>query len=189
MSDKNLAVQQIVNHVQSWLETMILGLNLCPFARPVVRDDRVRIAVTDADEEALLLQALLTELVYLDKHPATATTLLVHPHALADFAAYNDFLAFTDELLDAYGYAGVYQVASFHPDFQYHATAPDAAENFANRSPYPLLHILREADVAQAVQDHPQIEDVPRKNIERLNSYGSDGLLALWRKCFQVSQT
>jgi len=130
--------------MRRWVEDLVVGLNLCPFAgRELVRN-RVRFVVTEATTEEQLLAALETELALLNNDPAVETTLLIHPDVLQDFFDYNQFLDTADQLLVHTELEGVYQVASFHPDYQFAGTAAYDAENFTNRSPYPMLHILRE---------------------------------------------
>lgn len=176
--------------VQRWFQRFVLELNLCPFAaRDLAVQDchRLRIQVTAARSEQELLQALADELLYLQTHDQVETTLLAHPHVLADFLDYNDFLGVVDELLQTSALEGVFQVASFHPDYQFAGTRPDAAENFANRSPYPLLHILREASVSAAVDSHPDIELIVQRNAEVLEGLGSADLQARWQACLVES--
>ena len=113
------------------------------------------------------------------------TTLLVHPGALRDFDAYNQFLDAVDGLLFEGGHEGVYQVASFHPEYRFAGTGPDDPENYTNRSPYPMLHLLREASVARAVRDHPDVSQIPVRNVERMNELGAASLQALRRACLE----
>ncbi len=174
---------QIVQHVQNWVDAFILGLKLCPFAPKAVKADGLRYQVSDASTEASLLQDLLTELVWLDRHPQHSSTLLIHPAVLSDFQAYNDFLDIADALVADYGYEGVYQLASFHPHYQYQDSEAQDAENFANRAPYPLLHILRETEVSEAIASHPNIHAVPIENQQRLAAVGYTELSALLRGC------
>ena len=121
----------------------------------------------------------------LDKDPEIETTLLIHPHALADFADYNDFLALADALLVQAEREGVYQVASFHPHYRFAGTGEDDAENYSNRSPYPMLHLLREASVGQAIDAHPDIDAVPSRNIARMNELGRTHMKALLAACLK----
>ena len=106
------------------------------------------------------------------------TTLLIHPHVLADFLDYNDFLDIADAAVESLGLGGVLQVASFHPDYQFAGTAPDDAENLSNRSPYPTLHLLREASIDAAVAAFPEAASIYERNIETLHRLGFEG----WRR-------
>ena len=128
---------------RDWLEQVVIGLNLCPFAHREFANDRVRFAITDATTELQLLQSLESELQLLFGDPSIETTLLIHPQALGDFADYNQFLDLADGLLVQMNLEGIFQIASFHPDYQFDGTSPGDAENYTNRSPYPTLHILR----------------------------------------------
>lgn len=168
-----------------WVEALVVGESLCPFAGRELENERVRFTVTDARDEETLLEALKEEMDRLDADPAIETTLLIHPHALADFLDYNDFLSLADALLAQAGREGVYQVASFHPGYRFADSAEDDAENYTNRSPYPMLHLLREASVERAIDGHPDIDAVPSRNIGRMNELGRDHLQALLVACLK----
>ena len=133
--------QTIIEAVRHWVEVMVVGLNLCPFAKRELINERVRFIETQATSEEALLNFLTHELNLLVKDDSIETTLLIHPHVLQDFFDYNQFLDLVDALLKELNVEGVFQVASFHPDYQFGGTNLNAAENYTNRAPYPLLHI------------------------------------------------
>ncbi|HEX7954455.1 MAG TPA: DUF1415 domain-containing protein [Burkholderiales bacterium] len=174
------ASEEVVAATRAWLEKAVIGLNLCPFAKAVHVHDRIRYCVSAATSEAQLLEELMTQLRALDDaDPAQIeTTLLVHPQVLADFADYNEFLARADDAVRELGLEGVMQVASFHPRYQFEGTGPDDIENYTNRSPYPMLHLLRESSVERAVSTYPDTEDIYRRNIATLRALGHEG----WRR-------
>jgi hypothetical protein len=158
----------------------VIGLDLCPFARAVHSRGQIRWVVSGAATPEELLADLLGELRTLaDADPAAIdTTLLIHPAVLADFLDYNDFLAVADAALADLGLAGTLQIASFHPRYQFAGTAPDDVENCTNRSPYPILHLLREASVERAVAAFPDAAAIYEKNIATLRRLGVEG----WRR-------
>lgn len=160
-----------------WLERAVIGLNLCPFAKAVYGKRQVRFVLSQATTPQALLEELVCELAWLDRaDPAqTDTTLLVHPHVLGDFLDYNDFLDQADAAVDALGLEGEIQVASFHPDYQFAGTHRDDAGNCSNRSPYPTLHLLREASVERAVAAYPAPDVIVERNLETLETLGSEG--------------
>lgn len=167
-----------------WLQRAVIGLNLCPFAKAVVAKDQVRYVLSEAVTPAALLQQLADELQLLHgTDPAEVdTTLLVHPRVLADFMDYNDFLGEADALVEALGLAGEIQVASFHPDYRFAGTAADDPGNCSNRSPYPMLHLLREASVDRAVAAYPDPDVIVQRNIETLERLGVEGYLELLKR-------
>lgn len=164
----------ILDATRRWVEAIVIGLNLCPFARRELVKERIRFEITDADSEEALLMALQDELVHLTEHPEVETTLLVHPGVLRDFGEYNDFLAAADGLLECLELDGIYQIASFHPDYQFGGTKPEDAENYTNRSPFPMLHLLREESLERAIASYPGTELIPEQNIELMNRLGAD---------------
>ena len=160
-----------------WLQRAVIGLNLCPFAKSVQAKDQVRYVLSEATTPDALLEDLAAELAWLnDTDPAVVdTTLLIHPWVLGDFHDYNDFLDQADAAVDALGLEGEIQVASFHPDYQFAGTAFDDAGNCTNRSPYPILHLLREASVERAVAAFPDPDAIVQRNIETLERLGAKG--------------
>jgi uncharacterized protein len=175
-------VHSVEAAVRHWLETVVIGLNLCPFAAGPFQAGRVRVHVSTCTDEVELLTELQLELARLDETPAAEleTTIIAVPDMLADFPEYNDFLDKVDDLLDHFEWSGTYQVASFHPHYQFAGTEPDDVENFTNRSPVPLLHLLREDSVEAAIDRHPDVESIPQTNIQRLRSLTEAQLRALF---------
>lgn len=169
----------VIEATRRWVTGVVVGLNLCPFARRVSEAGRVRYAVTDAAGEEGLLGALGAELSALAAAPRAEveTTLLVHPWVLTDFAEYNDFLPAADALIRRLGLRGVIQLAGFHPDYQFAGTDPDAVENYTNRSPYPMLHLLREASVTEVATDWDALAGIPARNVATLRGLGRDEVL------------
>jgi hypothetical protein len=170
----------IIDRTRRWISELVIGLNLCPFARRVFDADTIRYLVTDAEDEAQLLKDLTDELKTLASAPIARveTTLLIHPRVLGNFLDYNDFLDVADRLIADLGLEGIIQIASFHPDYQFADTDADAAENYTNRSPYPMLHLLREESIS-AVGDNPdELLEIPRRNIETLRALGREKIVA-----------
>ena len=162
--------------VSRWVEQAVLGLGLCPFAGDPWHTGRVRLTVTKAESEKQLLHDLRIELATLDETDPELleTTLLIIPNLLRHFEDYNQFLALADKLCETHGWAGRFQIASFHPDYQFKGTKPDAPENLTNRSPYPLLHVLRESSVRQALKEFPNSDQIPSTNIATLRALSAE---------------
>lgn len=162
--------------VERWLEQVVIGLNLCPFASRPQRENQIRIQICDSDTELGLLETLQAELTLIDEKPATEieTTLLVIPNMLHDFDDYNQFLDLVDALLDEFEWAGEYQMASFHPQYCFAGVAPDSPENLTNRSPYPLLHIIREASIEKVLEHYENPEAIPGRNIEKVSALSEE---------------
>jgi len=173
--------------VRQWLDSVVIGLKLCPFAAQPVREGRLRICVSQAGSDLELLTELQFELQKLDETPPAEleTTLIAIPQLLADFADYNDFLDKVDALLEHFEWAGDYQVASFHPHYQFAGTQPDDPENLSNRAPYPLLHLLREDSVEAAVDSHPDADRIPQDNIRRLRELSAEQRRQLFGYLYQ----
>jgi hypothetical protein len=170
----------IIENTRRWVSEFVIGLNLCPFARRVFDDGLIRYVVTDAADEAALLEDLARELTELAEslRPGVETTLLIHPRAFLDFFDYNDFLDPAEGLLHDLGLEGIIQVASFHPQYQFGDTAPDDVENYTNRSPFPMLHLLLEESVTNVAADPDALLEIPKRNIETLRGLGRKEILA-----------
>ncbi len=182
-SNDLLYSERTVQTVRQWVETLVVGMNLCPFAKREMVNNRVRFATTTSITEEQLLIALQTELELLNTDTSVETTLLIHSRVLQDFFDYNRFLSYADSLLVEMGLEGIYQIASFHPDYQFDGMNPDDAENYTNRSPYPMLHLIREASLERVIADYPEIDQIPVRNIALMNGIGQDKLQALLRFC------
>jgi len=174
---------EIIAATRRWLERSVIGLNLCPFAERVYRDDRVRLCVSEQRSASALLEDLRSELTRLNAADPDCceTTLLIHPWVLADFIEYNDFLEVCEATIVESGLEGELQVASFHPQYQFAGTQPDDIDNYTNRSPYPMLHLLRESSIERAIAALPDADEIYRRNIRTLRNLGHAGWRRLWR--------
>ncbi len=173
--------ETIIAATQDWLEKAVIGLNLCPFAKAVHVKKQIRYVVSAATTEEDLLVELMAELRHLQATDAELldTTLLIHPYVLTDFLDYNDFLDTVDMATAEPEFNDAFQVASLHPLYQFAGTELDDIENYTNRSPYPTLHLLREASVDRAVDAFPDADRIPDNNIEMLNKLGHEGWVKL----------
>jgi uncharacterized protein len=170
---------EIVKQVRHWLEVFVIELNLCPFAKRELTNERVKFAVSDASTEEQLLADLQQELSHLQEDNEIETTLLIHPQVLQDFDDYNQFLNIADALLEEEGLLGIYQIASFHPNYRFADTEFGDAENYSNRSPYPILHLLRESSLEREIARHQDTSLIPERNIQLLRELGAAKLQTL----------
>jgi uncharacterized protein len=173
--------QLVIETTRQWLDKVVIGLNLCPFAASPWRRGRIRFRVSEANSQQQLAQDLADELLALQScDPAECeTTLLIHPHVLGDFFDYNGFLELADRLLEDLALDGTIQIASFHPDYQFADSQPDDPANCTNRSPYPMLHLLREASIEAATANMPDPDAIYERNIKTLQALGMEGWKAL----------
>jgi uncharacterized protein len=182
--------QAVIEATRRWIESVVIGLNLCPFARRVFEGGKIRYVVSEARDARGLLADLTSEIAALVDCPAeeVETTLLIHPLALGDFLDYNDFLGDVEQLIDELGQSGVVQIASFHPNYRFADAAADAVENYTNRSPYPMLHLLREESVTAVADDPDALLEIPRRNVETLRRLGRGKLLAMLKDVKEGTQ-
>jgi hypothetical protein len=180
--DRPIGPDAIVGATRRWLERSVIGLKLCPFAEPVYKGGLVRYRVSEHRSPAGLSDDLRSELVFLSEHQASVleTTLLIHPWVLTDFIEFNDFLSVCERLIVDLGLEGELQIASFHPQYRFAGTQPEDIENYTNRSPYPTLHLLREASIERALTSVPDPEEIYRRNILTMGTLGHEGWRKLW---------
>lgn len=178
--------QQVQATTQQWLEQVVIGYNFCPFAKRVVRQEGVRYHISTAQELEPALLELVAELEQLEQHSELETTLIVFDQGFADFEDYLDGLAVAEALLVDLGYEGVYQLASFHPDYQFAGEAADTSTHYTNRSPYPMWHILREASIEQAIAHYPDPENIPARNAERAAQQSPETWATILRRCYEL---
>jgi uncharacterized protein len=169
---------QIEAVTRRWVEKVVIGLNLCPFAKAVQVKKQIRYVVTAAIHPDDLLAELEHEVaILIDSDPCDLdTTLLIHPLAMLDFIDYHFFVGEADAALARLEMIGVLQIAGFHPNYCFAGSDPDDVANCTNRSPYPMLHLLRESSVERAVAAFPEASDIFAENIDKLRSLGFEGL-------------
>lgn len=164
----------VANRTRRWISSVVIGLNLCPFAQRVFKEDNIRYVVTDAENEQALLQVLSSELKSLasSAENGVETILLIHPLVLGNFLDYVDFLKVADQRIGTLALRGILQLASFHPHYQFAETDPDALENYTNRSPYQMLHLLREESIAKVAGNADYLQEIPHRNKRTLREIG-----------------
>ena len=160
----------IIDSVINWFEKAVLGLNLCPFAAKPYKQGSICFELSKSIDDESCLIDLFLNLQKLDQQPEIETLVLIIPRHFKSFTDYNQFLTLADNLLDKQGWGGIYQVASFHPDYIFADSDIKDRANWTNRSPYPLLHLIRENSISKAVDKHPDIDNIPRRNAEVLRS-------------------
>lgn len=177
--DKLTIEERIIQQTKTWLTDFVIDLNLCPFARKVFEEDRVKYIVEDKENLQTMLTHLYEELMYLRQHKQTSTSIIIIPNILKDFRDYLDFLDIAEQLIVEYGFEGEFQLASFHPQYEFGDIPHDSLKHYTNRSPYPMIHILREEEVELAIAHYPDIEGVPERNKLTLEGLGQEYILKL----------
>ncbi|CAH8208231.1 conserved hypothetical protein [Vibrio aestuarianus] len=180
----------ITEHVEQWLNDVVIGLNLCPFAAKPQRNQQIKIFISEADTEELLLQDILEQLLVLDSCEAKKleTTLVVVPNMLHDFFDYNLFIDWVEALIRQQDWEGIFQVATFHPNYCFGGTEPEDDENLTNRSPYPIFHLIREESMERVLKHYPNPEAIPDTNIERVSNLSEQERQQLFPYLFSNSR-
>ncbi len=163
----------------NWVQSIVVGLSLCPFAKQSIIENRLSERVVLAEDPEIILAELLSEIKQLEQNLKLESSLVTIPNGPSNFQSYLDLLDQANNLLNLSGYEGIYQLASFHPSYQFAGTDANAPENYTNRSPYPVFHIIREDALTEAIDNFPNIEDVPNSNIDKMNKLGIQKLKEL----------
>jgi uncharacterized protein len=180
MNDKN----PYITATQTWLSSIIIAHNICPFARREQERGSIRFSVDQHTDMEDCLLNLMQECERLDSDTDIETTLLIYANTFQTFDDYLDFLALAEELLIDQGYEGIYQLASFHPEYCFDGASLDDPANYTNRSPYPMLHLLRETSIERAVNSYPDVENIPQRNIVLTRQLGLDKVKTLLAACY-----
>jgi len=172
-----LTEKQIIAYTSAWVEHVVIGLNLCPFAKPVHAKGQIDYFLSHARDETTLVAdlRLAMERLIASTPDSMDTCLLIHPWVLSDFFDYNNFLDIADAILDELELIGVLQIASFHPHYQFAGTTEDDVTNCTNRSPFPMLHLLREESLDKATAAVPDANVIVDSNLDTMISLGHEG--------------
>lgn len=182
-----LSNEIIIAQTKKWIVDVVVGCHFCPFAAREVKRNSIAFEVAPDGDAASVLQLLRETLASLDQRPDTETVFLILPHRFQSFRTYLQLLHAAEALLRREKYEGVYQLASFHPDYVFAGSRADDAANFTNRSPYPMLHLLREESVSSAVDNYPQAEKIPERNVAFAREKGWKYMNVLRAACMEVS--
>jgi uncharacterized protein len=177
--DKDIIIAQ----TKKWIIDVVVGCNFCPFATREVKRGSIHYEVLQDATPKNVLEATIKMFQQLDADDTIETSLLILPNDFDIFTSYLDIVEKAETLLEKEGYEGVYQIASFHPQYLFASSNNEDPSNFTNRSPYPMLHFLREDSVSKAVDTHPNIDDVPAQNIAFAKEKGLDYMQKLFAAC------
>lgn len=162
----------VIEHTLQWLFKVVIAENFCPFAKNELEQGRVRFAVFDGVQREQILEKVIDECQYLDSNPEVETTLIIFSAGLRSFDRFLNIVELAEELMNVQDYEGVYQLASFHPDYCFAGIDKEDAANYTNRSPYPMLHLIREESLEKALANYPDPAQIPEKNIQRAREQG-----------------
>ena len=172
---------QVLKRTALWVDKVVIGLNLCPFAKAVRAKGQIRYVVSQADTSEGLLEDVERELLALAAADPELvdTTILIHPRVLADFRDSNDFVHEAEARLSELELDGELQIASFHPNYCFADASADDPANCTNRSPYPMLHFLREASITRALASFPDPSSIYERNVQTLRGMDAAFVAAL----------
>ncbi|QLZ68917.1 hypothetical protein FOLKNPGA_01697 [Legionella sp. PC1000] len=174
-----LTDDQIKKQTIAWIRSFIIQFKICPFAEYTVNQETLVIDIVRPKNLEQALEMMMSTMVRMDKDIKIETVLLLFPSSLSDFDNYLDFVSLAEEMLTGSGYEGIYQLATFHPDYCFADVLTTDVSNYTNRSPYPMLHILRESSIEKAIDYYGDTSKIPDYNIETMHKLGLDKILTL----------
>jgi hypothetical protein len=178
------AHRQVIDETRNWITQVVIGCHFCPFAAREMIKNSIRFRVEEAIRTEDCLRVFREECNRLDKDDRIETTLLIFPKTFPNFDDYWGLVSMAEKMLKKTGHEGVYQVASFHPLYRFAQTRTGDAANYTNRSPYPMLHLLREKSIWQALQQYPDPHKIPERNIQFTREKGAAYMEQLRDACF-----
>lgn len=173
----------VIAQTKKWIKEVVIGCNFCPFAAREVARNTVGYKVLSGASQKQAVDLLISTCKELQIDSSIETSLLIFPNAFFAFSTYLQLLKAAQRTLAKKGYEGIFQIASFHPEYIFGGSDENDAANFTNRSPYPMLQLLREASVAKAVAAFPQPEKIPQQNIDFSREKGLAFMRALYASC------
>jgi len=176
----------IIKHCKLWVDRVIVRLNICPFAKAEVQAQTIHYVIQDLSSDTDIVNMALSQCVELDNITERATTLLILNDPSLGFYRYLDIIEQVEDSLINAGYEGVYQVASFHPEYCFGGSDEGDASNYTNRSPYPMIHLIREGDITKALANFLRPESIPDRNIEFTRRKGVDHMKTVLASCYDA---
>lgn len=171
-----LSEETIVAQTKKWIQDVVVGCNFCPFANREIIKESILYKVVPFPEKKLVLEELAKVFDQLSLNDDIETALLILPTGFASFTIYLRLVDIAESLLAEENLEGIFQLASFHPAYLFAGSVNTDPSNYTNRSPYPMLHVLREASITKAVESFPGVELVPDKNIAFAEIHGLEYL-------------
>lgn len=176
----------VISQTKKWITSVVIGCNFCPFAAKEIKHGSVHYQVENSLDKIVCLQAFMQECLRLDEEENIVTSLLIFPCGFQQFDDFLDLVEAVENLLQANNYDGIYQVASFHPQYIFDGAPVNDAANYTNRSVYPMLHLLREAQIDEALERYPDPEKIPDNNIHFAREKGVQYMKLLRDTCMEL---
>lgn len=178
--------EQILRQSAAWVEHTVVGCGFCPFAYKVVAEQSIRYELIRGTALHEHPEKVLAEARLLQEQAAISTSLIIFPDAYEHFSAYLQLVKRCEQLLLRKGFEGIFQIASFHPEYLFGGASEDDAANYTNRSPYPMIHLIREEELAEALANFRAPERIPERNIRFAREKGAEYLKDLLRKAMHT---
>tara|TARA_B110000014_G_C20098212_1_gene575987 strand:+ start:1018 stop:1569 length:552 start_codon:yes stop_codon:yes gene_type:complete len=165
---------RITTATKAWIEEIIIGLNFCPFAKKEFVNNTIRYHVSEQVKVKNALVELDAQCQLLQNDSSIETSLIIYEQGFKSFERYLDLVDLAQDLIETSGFEGQFQLATMHPDYCFEGEAYDDPANFTNRSPYPMLHLIREESMAKVLSVFKNPEQIPEDNIELAHEKGAN---------------
>lgn len=167
-----MSTDRIITQTKKWVLDVVVGCNFCPFAAREVKRETISYEPVMSSQPKVVLQKLSAALERMQTDASIETLLLILPTGFDAFNTYLKLLKNANAFIQKSGYEGTFQLASFHPAYFFAGSRFDDPANYTNRSPYPVIQILRESSVSRAVETYPDTLKIPERNAAYANEKG-----------------
>jgi len=171
-----------IEQTKQWLTQVIINLNFCPFAKKEFVNQTIHYHVSEKAQLKTALVEFLAQCYYLNDNPAIETSLLIYSDGFRDFNRFLDLVDDSNDLIVEHGFEGIFQIATFHPEYCFADADYDDASNYTNRSPYPTLHLIREQSMERVLSVYKNPEAIPENNIALAEKMGAKYFQSLLHK-------
>lgn len=162
-----------IGKIKHWLEEIIIGLNFCPFAKKEFVNNTIDYHLVTASKLKQVASEVVGKCQYLHEHPEVETTLVILERGYESFYRYLEAVELAQIALEDNGFEGEFQLASMHPEYCFEGDDFDDAANYTNRSPVPLIHIIREKSMERVLSVYKKPEAIPENNMALAREKGS----------------
>lgn len=145
-----------------WIDEVVIGLGLCPWAAPVHEAGQLKRVLSQAAAPTSVADELAKYSNELSKNPGTIV--IGFENWVIPFYLLWDLCGIWEEAL-----APEIQLVLFHPDFEFAEEPKESFAHWVNRSPFPVLQLIRSEDITRATElDPARAQALSKKNEKKI---------------------
>ena len=109
--------ETIIAQTKKWVTDVVVGCNFCPFAAREVKRESIFYEVLENASLETAMESIAKAFEKLNMEPGIETSLLILPNSFHSFNEFLQLIELAEVLVEEENYEGIYQVASFHPQY------------------------------------------------------------------------